>query len=215
MRKVSWLVMGLFAVAAAWCFAVSAQAQQGPSQGGFAGPTRIAQLPPGGPGGQGGPGAMSPAQMEKMRQQMLERMLDQSGLSDNEKAAAKQALEVKQQARTALEDQLTKLRRVANKSNPTDQEMNGALATYRAAMDEYRAKVEAADAVLIKALSLKGQLRCMSLGILDNGLGSMGPGAGGPGGGTPGQGGPGGGPGGGQGQGPGFGPPPAGFGPPG
>jgi len=180
MKRTSWLVIGVFVLglAAMLQFAAAANAQQGWGEGSSAGPMQTAQLPAGGPGGQDRPGAMNPAEMEKMRQQMLERMLDESGLTAKEQAAAKETLMVKQQARRTLEDELTKLRRLANKSKPTDQELKDALAAYRAAMAKYRAKVEKADAGLIKQLSLKGQVRCMSLGVLDNGLGPMGPGRG-------------------------------------
>lgn len=195
MKRVSWLVMGVFALGLLGVLWIAAEASRGRGlrEGVSAGPIQTAQLPPGGPGGQDRRGPMGPAEMEKMRQQMLERMLDESGLTEEEQAAAKQTLTAKQQARMALGDELTKLRRLANKSNPTDQELKEALAAYRAAMVEYRTKVEKADASLIKQVSLKGQVRCTSLGILDNGLGGMGPGFAGPPGGMPRQGGPGGG----------------------
>ncbi len=185
MKRVNWLVIGAFTLVLAgtvWLAArINAEPGADQSQSVPAEPIQIAQFPPGGgPGGgfgdRQGPRGMTAEEMEKMRQQMIERMLDESGLSANEKAAAKQTLETKQQARRALQDQLSNLRRIANKSKPTDRELEDGLTAYRAAMAECRAKVEAADAALIKQLSLRGQVRCMSLGVLDNGIGTMGPG---------------------------------------
>ena len=131
--------------------------------------------------GSGGSGQMSApptrsgeADRAKMREQMMTRMLEQANLTEKEKTAAKKNMEAKDQARQALSDDLTKLRRTANKANPSNTELQNALTAYRAAMAKYRKQVEAADQSLIKQLSLKAQVRCMSLGILDNGLGRMG-----------------------------------------
>jgi len=116
---------------------------------------------------------MSEAERAKMRAQMMEQMLDQAGLTDKEKAAAKKTLKAKDEARQALTDELTKLQRTANKEKATDKELRDALAAYRAAVAQYRKKIAAEDQALTKQLSLQGQVRCMSLGILDNGLGGM------------------------------------------
>jgi hypothetical protein len=202
MKKASWLVIGALTLVLAgtvWLAArANAQPGAGESQSVPTEPIQIAQFPPGAvPGGgfgdREGPRQMTREEMEKMRQQMIERMLDESGLTDNEQAAAKETLRVKQQARATLEGALTQLRRAANKAKPSDKELREALAAYRAALAQYRAKVESADQALTRQLSLRGQVRCMSLGILDNGLGGMGPGLTGPPGGMPRQGGPGGG----------------------
>jgi hypothetical protein len=164
------LALGL---AATWRFAGKADVA-GTSPEGAPAPARVARAPSGGPEGWGQRAPMSEAERERIRQEMMERMVDQSDLSAKEKAAAKQALKAKAQARRPLEDELTRLRRVANKSKPSDKELKDALAAYRSALAGYRKKVEAADGALVKRLSLKGQLRCLSLGILDNGLGPMG-----------------------------------------
>jgi len=130
---------------------------------------------------------MSEAQRAEMLEQRMERTLEQAGLSDEEKAVAKKAMSAKAEARQGLSDELTELRRTANKTAPTDQELQDALAAYQAAMDEYRKTVQAEDEALMQQLSPEGQVRCMSLGIVDNALGgarmgrvgSRSPGAGG------------------------------------
>ena len=201
MKNANWLVIGVFTLMLAgtvWLAArANAEPGAGQSQSVPTEPIQIAQSPPGGgPGGGFGdrerPRQMTGEEMEKMRQQMIERMLDESGLTDEEEAAAKETLKVKQQARATLEGALTKLRRAANKAKPSDKELREVLAAYRAALAQYRGKVESQDRALTKQLSLRGQVRCMSLGILDHGLGGMGPGSAGPPGGMPRQGGPGG-----------------------
>ncbi|HUT74736.1 MAG TPA: hypothetical protein VM221_07870 [Armatimonadota bacterium] len=140
-----------------------------------AGAVMVAQAPGGGAGGgPGGWGQMSEAERAKMREQMTARMLDQAGLTDAEKTAAKKALTAKARAREALTQELTKLRRTANQAKPTDKDLRAALAAYGAALTQYRKQVAATDAALVKQLSTRSRARCMSLGILDNGLGMMG-----------------------------------------
>jgi hypothetical protein len=109
-----------------------------------------------------------------MREQMMERMLDQAGLTDEEKAAAKKAVAAKEKARQVLANELEKLRAVAQKENPSDAELTDALALYPPALVDYRKAVAAADQALAKQLTAKAQVRCLSLGILDNGLGGLG-----------------------------------------
>jgi hypothetical protein len=132
--------------------------------------------PEGGSGRWGPPSEMSEADRAKMRDQMMERMLDDAGLSAKEKTAARSAIKANDKARQTLVDQLTRLRRTANKSQPTDEELKEALAAYRSALARYRKEVATQDATLVKQLSLKGQARFLSLGVLDNGLGGFGPG---------------------------------------
>ncbi len=184
MKRVSWLIVG---VAAAGLATVAACAQE-PTPGRSGAPQMVAQLPA--PGAPERFGQMSDAERAKMREQMMMRMLDEAGLTPNEKAAAKKALTANDEPRRALSEQLTKLRRVANKAKPSDKELREALAAYRGAVAQYRRKVESQDRALAKQLSLRGQVRCLSLGILDNGLGGMGPGVAGPPGGLSGPGGP-------------------------
>jgi hypothetical protein len=127
-------------------------------------------------GGWAPPSEMSEADRANMRGQMVKRMLDEAGLTANEKSAATTAIKAKDKARQALADQLTSLRRAANRSHPTDKELTEALAAYRSAMARYRREVASQDAALVKQLSLRGQARLLSLGVLDNGLGGFGPG---------------------------------------
>jgi len=119
-------------------------------------------------------GRMSEAERAQMREQMQERMLEQARLSEKEKIAARQAMKAKDQARQRLIEQLTRLRRVVNRSNPTAAELRRALNDYRQALKQYRQKVTAEDEALSRQLSLIARARCLSLGILDNGLGGMG-----------------------------------------
>ena len=77
-------------------------------------------------------------------------------------------------ARRVLREQLNNLRQTAQKSRVTEQELGQALEAYRAALAQYRETMEAADAALLKQLPLSAQVRCTSLGILENGLGPMG-----------------------------------------
>jgi hypothetical protein len=120
------------------------------------------------------PSEMSDVERARTREQMLARMLDQAGLTDKGKTAARNAMEAKHGARQALSEKLTDLRRIANKSHPTDKELRDALTAYRAAVVLYRKKVEAADRSLERQLSVRAQARCLCLGILDNGLGGFG-----------------------------------------
>ncbi len=118
---------------------------------------------------------MSEEERAQMREQMIEGMLEQAGLTDEEKAAAKAALTAKQEARRALAEELAKLRAVAaDDADATDEELQDALTAYRAAMTRYHDTVEAQDAALVKQLSLRSEVRCMLLGILQNGVGMRG-----------------------------------------
>ena len=109
---------------------------------------------------------------------MTERMLQQTGLTETEKAAAKQTIKAKDQARQALTEQLTTLRGTANAPTPTNQELQDAQSAYWAAMTGYYQKVQAGDQALMNQLCLRSQVQCLSLGILENGLGRMGMGGG-------------------------------------
>jgi hypothetical protein len=173
MPRLSCVVIAVVVVglAAMLGFSVAAGAQPGSlRESGTAG-VQVAQAPWGGGGARG---QMSDADRAKMRQQMLEQMLDQADLTSAEKAAAKKTMLAKEQAREVLTAELTKLRRVANQGKPSNKELQGALTAYRAALAQYHKKIAAENDALVKHLSLKGQVRCMSLGILDNGLGMMG-----------------------------------------
>jgi small-conductance mechanosensitive channel len=171
MRKIGWVVVTVFVVALAGTVTLYAQARaaQGAVQVATAGPVQVAQVP--GEGARERWSQMSEADRAKMREQMQERRLEEAGLADKEKAAAKKLLKAREAARTTLAAELVKLQRAANKSKPTDKQLSDALSAYRAALAQYRRNVAAEDAALVKQLSLKSQVRCMSLGILDNGLG--------------------------------------------
>ncbi len=129
-------------------------------------------------GTRGQRGQMTEAQWAQMREQMIERMLQQTGLTETEKAAARKTTQAKDQARQALTAEFAKLRRTANQANATNEELQNAPTAYWAALGRYYQKVQAADQALMNQLSIRSQVQCLSLGILENGLGRMGMGRG-------------------------------------
>ena len=171
MRKLGWIVAMVFVLALAATALVYAQARTtATSTPAAGGPVQMAQAPRGG-GPPGGFGGMSDAERAKMRQQMLDRALETAGLTDKEKAAVRKAMTAKEQARSGLASELQKLQGVATNPKPSEKQLQDALSAYRRALAQYRKKVAADDAALVKQLSLKSQVRCTALGILDNGLG--------------------------------------------
>jgi len=171
MRKLGWIVAMVFVLALAATALVYAQARTtAASTPAAGGPVQMAQAPRGG-GPPGGFGGMSDAERAKMRQQMLDRALETAGLTDKEKAAVRKAMTAKEQARSGLASELQKLQGVATNPKPSEKQLQDALSAYRRALAQYRKKVAADDAALVKQLSLKSQVRCTALGILDNGLG--------------------------------------------
>jgi hypothetical protein len=170
MSRLRWAVVVAAALAAVSVLYM-VQARMAAAATPPSGAVMVAQAPGGGAGGWG---QMSEAERAKMREQMTARMLDEAGLTDAEKTAAKKALTAKARAREALTQQLTKLRRTANQAKPTDKDLRAALAAYGAALTQYHKQVAATDAALVKQLSTRSRARCISLGILDNGLGMMG-----------------------------------------
>ena len=169
-RKVS-VVIAVLVLAAGTLFVASLQAHVATASEQDE-PVLVAQGPGPGPGGPGG--RMTEADRARMRDQMMDRMLEQAGLTDNEKAAAKKALAAKNQARQTLTDQLTVLGAVVDKADASQNELKDALKAAYAAIGQYRKAVAAADDALVAELSVKSQARCLALGILDNGLGGMG-----------------------------------------
>ena len=144
---------------------------------------------PGAPGERRAP--PTEAEIAAMRERMVERTLEAAQVGEAQKAPVKQALTAKEQARRALMEQFNALRTATQKTGVTDQELAQALEKYRAALAQYREKMEAADAALLKQLPVGAQARCTASGILENGLGGMGMGmmrgrfgGGGPGGGA-------------------------------
>jgi hypothetical protein len=174
MSKFGWIVVTVFVLALAATALVHAQARaaQGSTQAIAAGAVQVAaQAPRAGGPPRGGFGQMSDAERARVREQSMERALDRAGLTDKEKAAAKKAMTAKEQARSQLRVELGKLRQVAASPKPTEKQLQDALSAYRRTLEQYRKKAAAEDAALVKQLSLKSQVRCMALGILDNGLG--------------------------------------------
>ena len=180
MMKLGW---GVAAALMLWAIAVlpaHAETAQGPRAVGATAPTQVAQMPPGGPGGAGGFQPMSQEERAKIREQMMERVLDQAQLTDSERIAAKQALQAKDAAQQTLNHEFTKLLSAINRPDATEQTLSDALAAYRGAVTQYRQKVEADDLALSKQLSVASEVRCMLTGVLDNGRSAMGMMAGGP-----------------------------------
>jgi ABC-type transporter Mla subunit MlaD len=107
--------------------------------------------------------------------QNLEQRLDQLaariGMTEAEKAAAKEAIRAKVAAAASLSEQLRALSTVARKEKATDQELRDALAKYDAAVATYRQRVKEIDTRLKQSLSLRAQAALTVAGVLDNGLG--------------------------------------------
>jgi len=174
-------VAGLVAASFSGCARARQPAAGGPTGGpGGAGGTESRQG--GGMGGPGGAGAGARESRQgggegdraQMRAQMVDRMIQSAELNDEQAGAVRAALKAKDEARQALTEELTSLQRTANKSGPTEQELQQALEAYRGALARYQEKLQAADAALAKQLPLSAQVRCTSLGIMENGLGMMG-----------------------------------------
>jgi len=143
--------------------------------------------------GRGGSGQMSEADEAKMREEQRDRLLLRAfapprRFTPDERNAAQQALIAKDEANRILLQELAKLRRVARSQNPGEQELElvskdvilqQAVRSFCASLAQYRETVEATDDALAKQLSVHSQAVCLSLGVLDNGLGSITAGTGG------------------------------------
>lgn len=126
-----------------------------------------AQVGGGGGAGMGArTGAMDPARIRTM--------LERAGLNEKEQAAAQKSMEAKSKARQALQDEMDKLRLVAENSSATEQQSSQAAASYEKAMAKYREVVQTEDRTLSRELSGKSRARCLAAGIIDNGLGYSG-----------------------------------------
>lgn len=118
-----------------------------------------------------GPGRPAPGAPGVNVEQMLDQLAARIGLSDSEKAAAKQAIQAKLAAVTALRQELQSLAETARKQGVTEQELASALKRYEAALATYRRKLAETDAQLARSLSIKARVALTVLGVLDNGLG--------------------------------------------
>jgi transcription initiation factor TFIIIB Brf1 subunit/transcription initiation factor TFIIB len=98
-------------------------------------------------------------------------LLTQAGLSSSESSAAEAAIRAKLEARRQLALALVELRRVADDKSVPSSQLKQAMAAYRKALRKYRERVATEDRSLEGKLSLASQVRCLALGILDNGLG--------------------------------------------
>jgi hypothetical protein len=146
MRKLGWVVLVLVLIAVVAGTVLYAQAAGGE----------------GGRRGAGGPG------MERQRMALA---LQGLGLNEKETEAAEKAMAAKLEARTALQDDLGKLRLVADNPSSTDQQINQAIDAYDKAMARYRTTVQAQDSALAKQLSPRSHAKALAAGLLDNGLG--------------------------------------------
>ena len=152
MRHLGWVVLVVMLIAA------------------VAGTLLYAQGGGGGGGGRGGgPGAGYGA-MELERMKMA---LEGLGMSREELAVAEKAVEAKFKARQSLQDELGKLREVAEDSQATEQQLTAAVEAYTKAMGRYRTAVQSEDNALAKKLSARSHARSLAAGVLDNGLGGQ------------------------------------------
>ena len=110
------------------------------------------------------------AERTRHQQELLQRSLDTMELTDAEKAAATTALQAKNEARTVLARELSRLRMVTVKGNVTEAELRTAITNYYTALATYRSVVAAQDKALSAKLSVSARARCLTMGVLDNGL---------------------------------------------
>jgi len=117
------------------------------------------------PGARGGMGA------RQNLEQRLDQLATRIGMTDAEKAAAKEAIRAKMAAATSLSEELRALGTAARKQNVTDEELRGALGKYDAAVATHHQRVKEIDTRLKESLSLRSQAALTVAGVLDNGLG--------------------------------------------
>jgi Spy/CpxP family protein refolding chaperone len=124
--------------------------------------------------GQASGTAAAPAPSAGTRPVSAERvqaMLDRLDLSAEDRAAVEKSLPVLLQAREALQEELGKLRTVADDASATSEQIAQAIDKYSTARRTYRQAARTEDRALRDKLSPRGQARCLVAGILDNGLG--------------------------------------------
>jgi len=144
--------------------AAGAQPAPGPQPGPPPGPGVAPGPGPQGPGqGARGPGGFNP-------EQMLDRMAERLGLTENEKKVVQKAAAAKMQAATAHGEAVRALGEVVRKEGVADAELRAALQKFEVSLAAYRQKVTAIDAQLIKGISLKARTALTAMGIIDNGL---------------------------------------------
>ena len=151
MRKLSWIVLVGVLVAAVTGSVLYAQ---GGGRGGGGG-----GMAPGAPGAPG-------TEMERIKLQ-----LEPMGLNAEERKAAEKGLEAKLKARQVLQEDLMKLRRVAEDTEATGEQLTAVVTAYNKALAKYRAVVETEDTALAKQLTPRSHARLLAAGLLDNGLG--------------------------------------------
>jgi len=119
-----------------------------------------------GQGGYAGPPDRSEWELER-----LSRTLTEARLIGDERSAAEAAVRAKLEARRALFTALGELRAATEDVKATDEGLTQATAAYQKALTKYRDEVAAQDKALEAKLSMRSQARCLSVGILDNGMG--------------------------------------------
>jgi hypothetical protein len=117
-------------------------------------------------GGSAGAPDMSEWELER-----LSRALTEARLIGDERSAAEAAVKAKLEARRALFTALRELRGATEDTKATDAGLTQAMAAYQKALTKYRGEVAAQDKALEAKLSVRSQARCLSIGILDNGMG--------------------------------------------
>jgi len=117
-------------------------------------------------GGRAGPADRSEWELER-----LSRTLTEARLIGDERSAAEAAVRAKTEARRALFTALGELRAATEDPKATGEWLSQAMAAYQKALAKYRGEVAAQDKALEAKLSVRSQARCLSVGILDNGMG--------------------------------------------
>jgi predicted DNA-binding protein len=116
------------------------------------------------------PGARAGTGARQNLEQRLDQLAARIGMTDAEKAAAKEAIRAKVAAAADLSKELRALATVARKAKVTDEELRDALGKCDAAVASYHQRVKEIDARLKESLSLRARAALTVAGVLDNGL---------------------------------------------
>jgi hypothetical protein len=132
----------------------------------FAAAAVAQQAPAPAPGPGGGAPRLSP-------EQMFDQMATRIGLSDDEKAAGKAAIQQKTEAATTLGQELRALIQVLRNRNASDAELQAALKKYDTALAAYGERIKQIDAELSKRVSPRALVAMTVMGVRENGLRSV------------------------------------------
>lgn len=101
----------------------------------------------------------------------FDQALEKAGFTAAERKVIATTTEEKQRAHLQLRQELGKLRQVAADPKASEEALRNAVTSYRRAMERADQAFAAADRELLGKLSVRGQARALTLGLLDNGFG--------------------------------------------